>query len=74
MASGEIVLGGLLSLIEVNADNQNHQEIAKDDNVVRRSEAKSRHTRLPGAPAAIAFGPFDTMKHILTLTNAQSPI
>ena len=74
MASGEVVLGGLLPLVEIDADDQDHKEIAKDDDVVRRSEAKSRHRRLPGAATAVAFEPFDIMKHILTLTNAQSPI
>ena len=46
MASREVILRSPLPIVEVNADHQNHEEIAKDDNVVRKGEAKSRHRHL----------------------------
>ena len=46
MASRKIILRCSLPVVEVNADHQNDEEIAKDNNVVRKSEAKSRHRHL----------------------------
>jgi hypothetical protein len=46
MASREVILRCPLPVVEVNANHQNHEEIAKDDNVVRKGKPKSRHRHL----------------------------
>ena len=45
MASGEVVLGRLLPLVEVNTNNQDYQEITEDDNVIGKGEAESCHRK-----------------------------
>jgi hypothetical protein len=74
MASGEVVLGGFLTLVEVDADDQDDEKIAEDDDVIRKSEMESRHRRLPNRLELSSDWSFDSIKQLLTLTNWRMAI
>jgi hypothetical protein len=55
MPSGKVVLGGRLSLVVVEPDDQYHRKIAEDDDVIRKGKVKSCHRRLLEGAADVAL-------------------